>query len=440
MNWKTLFTNHISTMNQRLEKVCNDLGVDSVVIGSGSSQYFFEDDQDLPFRSNHHFAHWCPHPGQGHLLQLKPGEKPKLLVYQPDDFWSEHQSIQASDWTESFEIQEFTDPDKIWQALEKSGRTVYHGPDVQLAEAAGLDIDAQELLPRLNWNRSFKTEYEVACITEATQKAAKAHESAEDCFRAGGSELDIHFAYLQSLRSLDRQLPYESIVCLNEKAAILHYPNKRDHVRHGMSLLIDSGAAYRGYACDITRTYASDKAPALFHELLESMQKLQQKLCKMVKIGFSMADIHYQSHLSIANTLLEFGIIKNISAEDAVKEGISASFYPHGVGHMLGLLVHDVAGKQIDETGRQGEPDHRFPKLRSVRKLLPGNLVTIEPGVYFIDSLLKQQESGNFNQHFDWDLIASLRSCGGIRIEDNVLVTDGEALNITREFLGDRKN
>jgi len=437
MVWRDLFDAHIATLNERLSKICNELGIDSVVIGSGSNRYYFEDDQDIPFRSNHHFAHWCPHPGVGHLLQLQPGAKPKLFAYSPDDFWHEHKLVLPDYWTDAFDIQTIGDKDEIWQNILKQGRTVYHGPDVQKAESIGLDIDTQDLLPRLNWSRSFKTDYEIACVTEATKQAAVAHKAAEACFLSGGSELDIHFAYLHALRVLDRQLPYESIVCLNEKGAILHYSEKRDNVRDAMTLLIDSGANYQGYACDITRSYASNRAPQEFRDLLRSTQNMQIELTKMVKVGCSMADVHYESHRKIGEVLLQHGILQDIAAEDAVQEGLTASFYPHGIGHMLGIFVHDVAGQQIDETGRTGEPDHRFPKLRSTRKLEPSHLLTIEPGIYFVDSLLQRQQNGDFKSHFNWQLIETLRPCGGIRIEDNVLVTLGEPRNITREFLGD---
>lgn len=439
MTWKALFQEHVKILDDRLSKICSDLGIDSIVFGSGSNKYYFEDDQTVPFRSNHHFAHWCPHPGEGHLLQLEPGKKPKLIAYLPDDFWHEHKTIENDFWTDAFEIQVVAEIDDAWAQISKQGRIVYHGPDTIKAEAIGLETDTEQLLPRLNWYRSYKTPYEVACIVEANRIAAKGHEAAEASFFAGGSELDIHYAYLQAVRALDRQLPYEGIVCLNEKCAVLHYHEKRDDVRDGMSMLIDSGVNYQGYASDITRTYASKKAPQQFHELLKSAQTMQLDLAKMVKAGLSMADVHYESHMQIAKILLQHGILKNISAEESVKEDLTSTFYPHGVGHMLGIFVHDVAGQQADETGRKCETDPRFPKLRSTRKLESGHVVTIEPGIYFIDTLLQKQTDDKFKSHFNWELIELLKPCGGIRIEDNVLVTENAPRNITREFLGHGK-
>lgn len=437
MTLQDLFAGHIETLQKRMLGVFSELGIDSLVLDAGVSQYYFEDDQGIPFRSNHHFAHWCPHPGEGHLLHIKPGQKPKLLAFAPDDFWHEHKKIAQDFWTDQFEIESYGDRDELWKAINMSGRNFYHGPEAEKAQSFGLETSIEELLPRLNWYRSYKTAYELACVSHATERATKGHHAAEKAFLAGGSELDIHFAYLHALRALDEHLPYAGIVCLNEKGATLHYRDKRDDVRNGVSLLIDSGAAFQGYACDITRTYASPKAPAAFHELLTATQTMQKNLCESVKAGITMADLHFESHIEIAKILLDQEILKGISVEDAVSQELTRVFYPHGVGHMLGLLVHDVAGKQVDLSGKLGEPDPRFPKLRSVRVLEADHLITVEPGIYFIDILLKAEQSGSNRDKFNWPLIETLRPCGGIRIEDNVVVTKDQPLNITRKFLGD---
>jgi Xaa-Pro dipeptidase len=437
MNLEQLFSDHIAELNRRLERVLGELGIDRLVIGSGSDQYYFEDDQQIPFRTNHHFRHWCPLEGYGHLLELRPQQKPRLLVYSPDDFWHEHKTISKDFWTDQFEISSFEDRDSMWQALTLQGKVVYHGPEIDKARSCGLDTDTQKLLPRLNWWRSYKTDYEVACLVESTRLAAPAHAAARRCFLDGGSELDIYFAYLEALRAREQDLPYEAIICLNEKGAFLHYSDKRDNVRDGQVLLIDSGAAYNGYASDITRTYAGAKAPESFKRLLVDTQSMQLGLTHAVQPGMTMADLHHESHLKIAQLLIDHDILQNIKPEEAFDKQLTHVFYPHGVGHMLGLLVHDVAGRQVDEAGNAGQPDPRFPKLRSLRKLEKGHVITVEPGIYFIESLLQKQRDGDHKDHFNWSLIEELKPCGGIRIEDNVLVTEDGQKNLTRRFIGD---
>ena len=249
----------------------------------------------------------------------------------------------------------------------------------------------------------------------------------------GESELGIHHAYLVSTRTREIDLPYEDIVCLNEKGAFLHYRDKRDNVRNGDVLLIDAGVNVRGYASDVTRTHVSSGASAEFKGILDSMDGMQQELCTHIKAGITMADLHWESHLGIARILLEAGIISEGSPESLIQDGITADFYPHGVGHMLGILVHDVAGRQINRQGEQGEPDPRFPKLRSVRKLEPGHCFTVEPGLYFIKSLLEARKEKEHSNRYNWSLIKDLENFGGIRIEDNIVIQEKGYRNLTRE-------
>lgn len=136
-----------------------------------------------------------------------------------------------------------------------------------------------------------------------------------------------------------------------------------------------------------------------------------------------MADLHVESHLKLGALLIDQGLIHLSSAEEALERGCTRTFYPHGIGHMLGLLVHDVAGKQVDRLGSPGKPDPRFPTLRSLRVLEENHILTVEPGLYFIHMLLDEKRHGSASQSYNWKKIDLLSGHGGIRIEDNVLVT-----------------
>jgi len=116
-----------------------------------------------------------------------------------------------------------------------------------------------------------------------------------------------------------------------------------------------------------------------------------------------------------------------------VATGVSSAFFPHGVGHGLGLQVHDVAGfAASDRGGTIAKPDGH-PYLRLTRTLEPGFVVTIEPGIYFIDMLLEDLKAAGRGASVDWDRVEAFRPYGGIRIEDNVVCTDADPLNLTRE-------
>lgn len=433
---KKLFNAHIKTLQENAEGIMDELNLSGLVIGSGNAQYYFEDDQESPYRPNHHFSHWCPLRSESNFVVIRKGEKPQLLAFIPEDFWHEHKPVDGLFWSDAFDIVNFANTKAAWEYLsEKCAGFAYHGPENSEAQKQGLETNSKGLLPRLDWYRSFKTPYEVACLEEATRLAADGHTAAKAAFEMGESELGIHHAYLVSSRMRDQDLPYESIVCLNEKGAFLHYKDKRDDVRDGKVLLIDAGCNYNGYASDITRTFASESAPKEFKKLLRDMEKMQIKLTKMPKLGMPMGELHWQSHIGLAEILIDNGILKNIEVEDAVKEGLTNDFYPHGIGHMLGILVHDVAGKQVNAAGDAGEPDPRFPKLRTLKPLELGHYFTIEPGLYFIDILLEKRKTAKHADKYNWKLIDKLKPCGGIRIEDNILMTKSGPRNITREYL-----
>jgi Xaa-Pro dipeptidase len=120
-------------------------------------------------------------------------------------------------------------------------------------------------------------------------------------------------------------------------------------------------------------------------------------------------------------------------ADEAMETGLSSVFFPHGLGHLLGLQVHDVAGLAQNERGGEIPRPQGHPYLRLTRVLEPGFVVTIEPGLYFIDMLLESARGDERGRHIDWSAIERWRPFGGIRIEDDVVCTSSSPLNLTRE-------
>lgn len=432
-----LFRQHVAQRQKTTEQALKECRIDGLVIGAGGLSYYPEDDMAVPYRPYHHFAHWCPHPGENHMLLIRPGQKPVLSLYFPEDYWHERTELSDTFWTSEFDIRVFASEDDVWKSLPSGQPLAYLGPDTKKAQAAGLKTEVPALLARLNWERSFKSEYEIKCIERASRKAAKGHVAAREAFFAGGSELDIHHAFMRAIRATSEHLPYESIVCLNEKCAVLHYHKKRDKVRLGASFLIDAGAQYKGYSSDITRSYATEKAHPVFRALLGGMSGLQQGLAAAIKPGLSFEHLHGQAHLELARLLVEHGLLVGVNPEQAFERDLTLPFFPHGLGHMLGIFTHDVAGKQADRAGTAlvQTQKAKFRHLRTGRILDAGNVLTVEPGLYFIEMLLSPQRIGPNRSAFNWDLIDSLKPFGGIRIEDDVLVTRSGHRNFTREFL-----
>jgi Xaa-Pro dipeptidase len=237
-------------------------------------------------------------------------------------------------------------------------------------------------------------------------------------------------AYVRATGHSERELPYSNIVALNTNASVLHYQHQeREAPAVHRSFLIDAGAQFHTYAADVTRTYAF--ADGDFAALVAGMESLQLQLCAQVRDGVDYAKIHIDAHMRIAGLLHDSGVI-TLSAADAVTSGLSAVFFPHGVGHLLGLQVHDVCGFSVDATGTQKARPEGHPYLRLTRTLEPGFVVTIEPGLYFIDMLLEEARKGAHGRHINWHRVEEFRPYGGIRVEDNVACTAGEPENLTR--------
>jgi len=338
-------------------------------------------------------------------------------------------------WGDRFEVVEAETVEGLWAALGPTDRTAFVGDD-ERAGTAGLQPASPRLLARLEWRRALKSEWEVCCLEEASAAAASAHAAARTAFEAGGSELEIHHAFVRATGGTEAELPYPTIVALDEKGAILHYEKKR-RSGGGRVLLIDAGAASRGYASDVTRTHVSRGCDPGFVALRDGVERLQQELCASVRPGLPFGELHHRAHLAVAELLARLGLAR-ADPEEAVAREWTRAFFPHGLGHQLGLQVHDVGGHLADPDGAVAPPPPAHPNLRNTRTLEPGQVVTIEPGIYFIPSLLGPLREGPDADRFDWRAIDALVPLGGVRIEDDVLVTERGCRNLTREAFRER--
>ena len=436
MDLTKLFQSHIAERQSAVEKDLAAAGYDALVLSSGAPYIYFRDDTEALFHPAGHFAHWCPMKGPHHVLRVASGNRPLLTRYAPEDYWYEQKPLGDPYWASSFDLVAVETVDAVWEELATRGipnRTAYVGNETERAEMAGLDINPARLLSRLDWARAYKTDYEISCLEEATRLGAEGHKAARKGFETGASELDIHYAFVQAMNMVDDELPYTTIIAFNEKSAILHYQAKRD-VRDARVLLIDAGSAAHGYASDITRTYTSSDCDARFVSLREGMERLQQELCADVKPGLSFVDLHLSAHAKVGALLKEVEVLR-VGADEAVSLGLTRPFLPHGLGHHLGLQVHDVGGHQSDPDGEPKPPPPEHPFLRNTRTIEERQVFTIEPGLYFIPMLLRSFREGEHASHFNWALIDELTPLGGIRVEDNVVVTADGHRNLTRQFL-----
>lgn len=425
------YAEHIERLSLRFAHALAVAGYDRVLVCSGCEQHVARDDQAYPYRAEPYFLQWLPLPdAPGSVIELVAGRRPRLVFVQSRDFWHAPPANPTGYWIEHFEIVTVADAREAARVLARGrGRTAAVGePGYTIS---GCDsINDPELLHCLDYERAFKTSYEIHCMRRATERAVRGHVAVAGELAKGVSEFALSQAYCSACEQREIDLPYQSIVALNEHAAILHYQKlERTAPATTRSLLIDAGASYGGYAADITRTYAAT-GRGRFAELIAAMEELQQSLCAEVAAGVDYVDLNERAHERLAAVMRSQGLLA-CSAEAAFESGLTRTFLPHGLGHLLGLQVHDAGGRQIAADGSERAPPKGHPFLRLTRRLEPGFVLTIEPGIYFIPTLLDALDKRQ-RQSLAWRAIEELAPYGGIRIEDNLLVELHGARNLTR--------
>lgn len=428
-----LYGRHIEQRREQIDTLLSELGFDALLIHSGRPQNRLFDDQHPPFRAHAPFVAMLPLPfAIDALLEFRVGRKPRLWYCQPEDFWHLPPDDPAAWWADHFDIE------AVASAADWAGRFRNERALAAIGETRELGglgervaLNPERLLHGLAEARTRKTAWERECLARANHRAAAGHLAAAAAFRQGAGELDIQLAYLQAVAQDQDEQPYHGIVALNEHAAVLHYQNRAvTPPPAALSFLLDAGADEHGYASDITRTWTLPEH-ADFAALVNAMDALQQRLCAAMRPGAGFVDLHRRAHLGVAEILNQAGLV-DMSPADQVEAGVSAYFLPHGLGHFLGVQVHDVNG-QVDAHGNALPAPQRYPFLRLTRVLEPGQVVTVEPGLYFIPMLLGQLRESEFGRRVDWAQVEALRPFGGIRIEDNVLVSEGDPVNLTRQ-------
>jgi Xaa-Pro dipeptidase len=426
-----LYPEHLTTLMQRTDKSLAATGFDALVVRAGAAPTLFLDDQDYPYKVNPHFKSWVPITDNPHcFLVYRPGSRPHVLFYQPNDYWHKPASLPEDPWIEALDISALTDPAKASDHWTNLGRVAFIGPQDAVDAAAADTLNNADLLARLHYDRAVKTPYELECMRRASSLGATGHQAALAAFRRGASEYEVQMSYLAACVQREEEMPYNNIVAYNEHAAVLHYQLLERRCPEALrSLLIDAGAQYRGYAADITRTYA---AAGRFADLIDATNTAQLRLCDEIVAGRDYRDVHLSAHQALGDVLHDAGVIK-VNGAEALERRLTGIFFPHGIGHLLGLQVHDVGGVMGDVKGGERQRPEGHPYLRLTRMLEPGVVVTVEPGIYFIDSLLAVAHADERRDLIDWTIVDELRPFGGIRIEDNVVATEGAPENLTRD-------
>ena len=322
----------------------------------------------------------------------------------------------------------------------KKGRRIHFLPQyrlenlLKLSSLSGLntknvnDYSSEKLIKAVIAQRSIKTTEEISELDEAVDIASKMYLAAMKMVKPDVDERKIAGMIEGVALSLGYGLSFRPIVSINGQT--LHNPYYDNKMKTGDLLVIDSGAESKmHYASDITRTLpVGGKFTELQKEIYQIVLKAQTNAINAVRPGITNKELHLSGAKDIVNGLTEVGLMYG-NPEEAVNAGTHTLFFPHGLGHMLGLDVHDMEGLGeeyvgYDETVSRSD-EFGLKYLRLAKSLQPGFVFTIEPGIYFIPELIDMWKTQNkFPEFINYDMLGNYSNFGGIRIEDNILVTD----------------
>ncbi|PRP83816.1 xaa-Pro dipeptidase [Planoprotostelium fungivorum] len=287
-------------------------------------------------------------------------------------------------------------------------------------------------LDRAVWDaRLIKTSQEIDLMREANRISSLAHISIMKNARQGMNECE--FEALFSYETMRRGCKHQAYGCIcggGTSASILHYVKNDKDVNDPKTLvLVDAGAEYHCYASDITRTWPiGGKYIGDAKTIYQIVYDMQDAVFNAMKPGVDWEDMHRLANRIGCEGLIKAGILKG-SVDEVMASHLPAVFFPHGLGHLIGLDVHEPGGYP-EGVDRINEPGIRYLRFR--RKLEPGICCTVEPGIYFVQQLVDEAIISDMNKYVDMEVLDRFRKVGGVRIEDCVVVTENGIENLTQ--------
>lgn len=410
-----------TTLETRRARAAAAWGTDEIVLVHAGGQISRPGGQDqcFPFKVHPHFR-W--------LTGLSVRDA--VLAYDPSDGWTEFfPTVTAMDtvWEGLLPLNRGRALSELPAWLEsRQGKAITH-------LGAGHDSTTSPLEQKTLEARRPKDEAELLLMYRAVSATAAGFAAAREALREGLTErqlqIEIETAFA---RAGATAVAYDTIVGFGPTSAIFHAEPGSRALAVGEQVLVDAGAEVEGYCADVTRTlpgpggFTSQQA-----ELLAILDGVERAACLACRPGVEWHDIHRQAARGIAFGLKDLGILR-CSPDEALETEAIALFFPHGVGHLLGLGVRDASGVG---PGRGEKRRCCGVTPRCDLKLEPGFLATVEPGIYFIPALLNDPANRErYAPQVDWEVLEHWLIPGGFRIEDDILVTDSEPINLTSEI------
>lgn len=285
---------------------------------------------------------------------------------------------------------------------------------------------SERLSEQVSESRRAKDPWELDLMRAAAAASHQGHMAGLRLARPGMTERRLQIEIeAEFFRAGGDRTAYGTIVGGGPHGAVLHFAPSERAFADGELILVDAGAEVRGYASDVTRTYpAGSRFIGIQRDLYQLVLDVQQEAIAHARPGVEFKDLHLEAARRIAAGLVDLGILRG-NPDSLLERDVQALFFPHGLGHLLGLATHDAGGCLA---GRERSTRPTLAYLRADLPLQPGYVVTIEPGVYFIRALLEDPENRKrYRDDVDWDRVDGMLDFGGIRIEDDVVVTSDGA-------------
>lgn len=338
-----------------------------------------------------------------------------------------------------------TELDRVWDGrVQLPGEPIEHFPAwlarrpdrpiVALgAPVLGVTADAArsaEVRERFKHARRVKEPAEIALLQRGAAITAAGYAKIQPLLRPGVSERTLQIELeAEYFRGGAQTTGYDTIVGIGARSAVFHgSPSPERVAQEGDFILIDSGSQLDRYVTDVTRTYVAGRTDAFRRDLHQVVLDAQQRACARCRAGAEWKDLHLATAVDLMSGLVAMGVARGEPAA-LVEQEAHTLFFPHGLGHMVGLGVRDAGGL---EPGRKKDPRPSLRTLRMDLVLRPGYVVTVEPGLYVIPAILNDPaRREKYRDIANWDLLARHSHIGGVRIEDNLVITDGDPLNLT---------
>ncbi|KAK6200525.1 X-Pro dipeptidase [Scheffersomyces amazonensis] len=393
-------------------------------------------DQNKPFRQNRYFFYLsgCPIPGAHVVYQP---QRDHLTLYLPNIDWDDVMwsglPLSLEQAKEKFDVDEV----KYAETLEADLAIINFNlltTDINKSNikfASILKEGDKDLFYAMDEARLIKDDYEIELMRHAAKISDNCHLAVMSAVPIETNETHIHAEFMyHAIRQGSKYQSYDPICCSGPSCSTLHYIKNDDEITPDKrSILIDAGAEWDCYASDVTRCFPINGDWTKEHlEIYNIVLKMQKTALGLIKPGALWDDIHLTTHKVLIEEFQKLGIFKSeFSVEELFESKVSARFFPHGLGHLLGMDTHDVGGYP-----NYSDPDPLLVYLRIRRPLKAGMVVTDEPGVYFNPFLLEDTlKDPSKLKYINKEILDKYWYIGGVRIEDDILITETGYENLT---------